>query len=90
MPLDAIATADPESIATHARWTPMSEIIFVVEEVSEGGFTARALGASVFTEADTMPELREAIRDAVHCHFEPEEAPKIVRLHFVRDEILTA
>ena len=68
----------------------MSEIIFVVEEAPEGGFTARALGASVFTEADTMPELREAIRDAVHCHFEPEEAPKIVRLHFVRDEILTA
>ena len=68
----------------------MSEIIFVVEEAPEEGFTARALEASIFTEADTLPQLREAIRDAVHCHFEPENAPKIIRLHFVRDEVLTA
>ena len=68
----------------------MSEIIFVVEEAPEGGFTARALDASIFTEADTLPELREAIRDAVRCHFEPENTPKIIRLHFVRDEVLTA
>lgn len=68
----------------------MSEIIFVVEEAPEGGFTARALDASIFTEADTLPQLRQAIRDAVHCHFEPENTPKIIRLHFVRDEVLTA
>ncbi len=90
MPLDAIGTADQHSHATQAGWTAVTEIIFVVEEAPEGGFTARALEASIFTEADTLPQLREAIRDAVHCHFEPENAPKIIRLHFVRDEVLTA
>jgi predicted RNase H-like HicB family nuclease len=48
----------------------MNEIIFLVEEAPEGGFTARALGESIFTEADTMDELRQQIRDAVACHFE--------------------
>jgi hypothetical protein len=48
----------------------MNEIIFLVEEAPEGGFTARALGESIFTEADTMEDLRQQIRDAVACHFE--------------------
>ena len=48
----------------------MSELIFLVEEAPEGGYTARALGASVFTEADSLAELREMIRDAVQCHFD--------------------
>lgn len=52
----------------------MSEFIFIVEEAPEGGYTARALGASIFTEADTLDELRNAIRDAVHCHFEETDA----------------
>lgn len=52
----------------------MNEIIFLVEEAPEGGFTARALGESIFTEADTMDELRQQIRDAVACHFEDEKA----------------
>jgi hypothetical protein len=69
---------------------PMNEIIFVVEEAAEGGFVARALGASIFTEADSLPELRSAVRDAVGCHFESGEAPPIIRLHFVRDEVLSA
>lgn len=68
----------------------MNEIVFVVEEAPEGGFTARALGESIFTEADTMPELRLAVQDAVQCHFEPGEAPKLIRLHCVRDELLSA
>ncbi len=66
----------------------MNEIIFVVEEAAEGGYTARALGASIFTEADTLPALHEEIRDAVRCHFEEGQAPKMVRLHFVREELL--
>jgi len=66
----------------------VSEIIFVVEEAAEGGYTARALGESIFTEADTLPELHTRIRDAVRCHFEPSAAPKMVRLHFVREELL--
>jgi hypothetical protein len=68
----------------------MNEIIFVVEEAPEGGYTARALGEAVFTEADTLPELREAVRDAVHCHFDSGTAPKLIRLHFVRDEVIAA
>ena len=48
----------------------MNEIIFVVEEAPEGGYTARALGHSVFTEADTLEELPEMVRDAVRCHFD--------------------
>jgi hypothetical protein len=89
-PLDAAHSVDAQSYVTLPRRTDMSEIIFVVEEAPEGGFTARALDASIFTEADTEPKLREAIRDAVHCHFEPDNVPKIIRLHFVRDEVLTA
>lgn len=66
----------------------MNELIFLVEEAAEGGFTARALGHSIFTEAETLEDLRQQVRDAVHCHFDEGQAPKIIRLHFVRDEIL--
>ncbi len=68
----------------------MNELIFVVEEAPEGGFTARALGASIFTEADTVPQLRAQVRDAVTCHFEDGQAPKVIRPHFVRDEVISA
>ncbi|MEN9761183.1 MAG: hypothetical protein RI906_1009 [Pseudomonadota bacterium] len=68
----------------------MSEIIFVVEEAAEGGFTARALSASVFTQADTVEALREAVRDAVRCHFDDGDLPRVIRLHFVRDEVFAA
>ena len=65
-----------------------NELIFLVEEAPEGGYTAKALGQSIFTEADTLNELHDMVRDAVRCHFEEGEAPKIVRLHFVRDEVI--
>lgn len=68
----------------------MTDLIFEVREAPEGGFTARALGASVFTEAESLEELRKNIRDAVRCHFEPNEQPKVVRLLIVREEILAA
>lgn len=68
----------------------MSEIIFLVEESPESGFTARALGESIFTQADSMEALRAEIRDAVRCHFGEHEAPSVIRLHYVRDEVLTA
>ncbi|PYP98544.1 MAG: 2-oxoisovalerate dehydrogenase [Gemmatimonadetes bacterium] len=68
----------------------MNEVIFVVEEAPEGGFTARALDVSIFTEADTLPELHERVRDAVRCHFDEGQAPKVIRLHFVRDELISA
>lgn len=66
----------------------MNELIFEVEEAPEGGYTARALGASIFTEADTLEELHEQVRDAVRCHFDEGEAPAMIRLHFVRDELI--
>lgn len=66
----------------------MSEIIFVVEEAPEGGYTARALGESIFTEADDLAQLQSQTRDAVLCHFEDGKAPKLIRLHFVRDEVI--
>ncbi len=68
----------------------MQEVIFIVEEAPEGGFTARALGASIFTEADTLRELRAKVRDAVRCHFDAGQVPKVIRLHFVREEVIPA
>lgn len=66
----------------------VDELIFQVEEAPEGGYTARALGPSIFTEADTLAELREEVRDAVRCHFDEGEAPGMIRLHFVKDELI--
>ena len=68
----------------------MSEIIFLVQEASEGGFEAKALSASIFTEADSLGELREMVRDAVACHFDDVERPKVIRLHFVREEVIAS
>jgi hypothetical protein len=68
----------------------MREIIFVVQEAPEGGYEARALGESIFTQAETMADLHARVRDAVQCHFEPDLAPKRIRLHFVRDEVIAA
>ena len=67
-----------------------SEIIFAVQEAPEGGYEARALGHAIFTQADSMDELREMVRDAVRCHFDAETIPPVIRLHFVRDEVITA
>jgi hypothetical protein len=67
-----------------------SEIIFVVDDSPEGGFEARSLGHSIFTEADTLEELRQAVKDAVNCHFDDQNRPKIIRLHFVREEVVAA
>ncbi|HYW05965.1 MAG TPA: hypothetical protein VE913_03355 [Longimicrobium sp.] len=68
----------------------MNEIIFEVADAPEGGFRARALGASVYTEADTLAELRDAVREAVRCHFDEDEPPALIRLHYVREEVIAA
>jgi hypothetical protein len=68
---------------------PDTEIIFSVEESPEGGYDARALGYSIFTQADTMDELKRNVRDAVRCHFEEGKAPSVIRLHMVRDEVIS-
>ncbi len=67
----------------------MSELVFLVEEAPEGGYTARALGESIFTEADDWDTLRRNIIDAVGCHYADRSGtPKVVRLHWVKDEVL--
>ena len=66
----------------------MEELVFLIEAAPEGGFTARALGPAIFTEADDRETLKRLILDAVDCHFETEERPRLVRLHFVQDEVL--
>jgi hypothetical protein len=69
---------------------PQSEIIFSVQESPEGGYQARALSFSIFTEADTLDELKTMIRDAVSCHFENGQKPSVIRLHLVKDEVIPA
>lgn len=61
----------------------MSEIILLVENAVEGGYTARAFGESIFTEGNDLDEVRKNIREAMDCHFEPAEKPGVTRLHFV-------
>ncbi len=68
----------------------MNEIIFLVEESAEGGYTARAVGESIFTEGDDFDAIRRNVREAVECHFDDGEKPKLIRLHFVRDEVIRA
>ncbi len=65
-----------------------TEVIFEVVESPEGGYEARALGYSIYTEADTINELKTMVLDAVRCHFEDGERPKMIRLHLVKDEVI--
>ena len=67
----------------------MKELIFEVTEDLEGGYVARGLGVGIHTQGETVEELKEMVRDAIDCYFEDgEERPVLVRLHFVRDEVL--
>ena len=67
----------------------MNEIIFMIEDDPEGGYNAQALGYSIFTQGETVEELKENIMDALRCHFDDvKDIPRIVRLHFVKEEIL--
>lgn len=64
------------------------EVVFIVEESMDGGYEARALGHPIFTEGESLEEIKESVKDAVRCHFDNEDLPKIVRLHFVKDEVI--
>jgi len=66
------------------------EVIFAVEESPEGGYEARALGYAIFTQADSLDQLRQAVREAVQCHFEEDSRPAVIRLHIVKDEVISA
>ncbi len=67
-----------------------NEILFLVQESLEGGYEARAMSHSIFTEADTLDELKFMIKDAIECHFDEFERPAIIRLHHVREEVFAA
>ncbi len=67
-----------------------TEIIFSVQESPEGGYEARALGYPIYTQADTLDELKTMMQDAVRCHFEPQDAPRLIRVHLVKDEVIPA
>ena len=70
---------------------PLEEVVFVVEEAPEGGYIARALGVSIVTEADDLDGLKRQVIDAVHCHFADDpHPPRLIRLHLVKDEVLSA
>jgi len=64
------------------------DILFQVEESAEGGYEAWALGHSIFTEGDTLGDVKGAISEAVRCHFDEGEMPTVIRLHMVREEVL--
>ena len=66
----------------------MQEILFLVEEAEDGSFRASAAAAAIHTEADTLEDLHREIRDAVVCHFDPGQAPPLICLHHVRQELL--
>jgi hypothetical protein len=65
-----------------------TEIIFEVQESAKGGYEARALGSLIFTEADSLDELKRMVRDAVSCHFAEESRPRLIGLHLVKDEVI--
>lgn len=65
-----------------------TEIVFLVEEAPEGGYTARALGQAIFTEGESPDQVEANARDAVRCHFDEGDLPKVIRLHYVRDDVI--
>jgi hypothetical protein len=65
-----------------------TEIIFTVRESPEGGYEARALGHSIFTQADTSAQLRANVQEAVRCHFEPDQMPRVIVLRQVKEEVI--
>jgi hypothetical protein len=67
-----------------------SEIIFSMQDSPGGGYEARALGHAIFTQAGTREELKTMVRDAVRCHFDANTAPSVIRLHIVKDEVISA
>jgi len=71
------------------RYAISMELIFEVREAEEGGYVARALGQSIFTEAETWAELRDNVLEVTSLHFEDAAAmPKLIQLHFVKDELI--
>lgn len=68
----------------------MSKLIFLVEDASEGGFTARAFGVDIFTEADDLASLHTNVGEAVKCHFDDSQAPQLIQFHSMIESSVTA
>ncbi|MBI2814732.1 MAG: 2-phospho-L-lactate guanylyltransferase [Opitutae bacterium] len=66
----------------------MKELVFDVTQEADGGYVAEALGESIITEADTWEKLRANVREAVQAFYFDQPAPRSIRLHLVRDEVL--
>ena len=66
----------------------MEEIVFEVTEAIEGGYDARAVGHSIFTQGIDWTDLKAMAKDAVLCHFDDDELPNAIRLHLVKDEVI--
>jgi hypothetical protein len=81
-------TRGPLSASIRRVEMPESEIIFAVVQSPEGGYEARALGHSIYTEGETLDELKAMVQDAVRCHFDEDSRPRVIRLHLVRDEVI--
>lgn len=64
------------------------EIVFLVEEAPEGGYVAKALGHSIFTEGEIIDDIQEEIKDAARCHFDEDQTPKVVRLYYAKEEVI--
>jgi predicted RNase H-like HicB family nuclease len=92
MPCDSVRQGDRRIAASAGAGYDLAmgtELIFEVTEAEEGGYCATALGCGITTQGETLEELRQMVREAVACYFDkPESAPRMIRLHFVRDEIL--
>jgi hypothetical protein len=67
----------------------MEEIIFMVEESPEGGYIAKGLGVGIYTQGETIEELKETVVDAVRCHFD-DDKKRIIRLHIVSEVVIAA
>ena len=67
----------------------MKEIVFIIKESPEGGFEANALEHSIFTDGDNIEEVKQNVREAVHCHFD-KDVPTLIKLQFVKEEIIVA
>jgi hypothetical protein len=67
----------------------MSELVFEVTQEEDGGFCAECLSENIFTQGDNWEALRKNVQEAVRAYyFDQPLAPKRVRLHLVRDELL--
>ena len=67
----------------------MSELVFEVIQEADGGYSAECLTENIFTQADTWNELRENAMEATAAFFFDRQGPARIRLHLVRDEVLS-